>query len=333
MANAYFDEDNEEYEEEDYDSEEDMDDEEEDEYMGENGKRGAKPPREVPEWTSLKSFPPATQRSLMAILTKLKGQKKDELTIMMVGKNGVGKSSTGNSLFGEKVFNVATFQNAGPGANVPQMVSRRAGGFTLSIIDTPGLLDGGSVNEDSLRNICAFIADKTVDAIVYVDRLDTYRVQSVDKQIMEALTQRFGALVWSITVLALTHGNVLAPAGMEYKDFVNRRVNVLRAATKEAAGEQSLEVPCAVVENGSRCKTNGDNEKVLNDGVPWLSNFVKVVSELVDDGDVLDVEKALEGTDVHAKKNRWLVWPVLFAQIFLLKPLVCKTIEKDPNFN
>mmetsp|Transcript_15823 Transcript_15823/g.26715 ORF Transcript_15823/g.26715 Transcript_15823/m.26715 type:complete len:339 (-) Transcript_15823:633-1649(-) len=338
MATAHYDEDNEEYEEEDYDSEEDMDDEEEEEYMAEDtgapaAKRGAKAPREVPEWTSLKAFPPATQRSLMAILTKLKGQNKDELTIMLVGKNGVGKSSTGNSLFGEKVFNVATFQSAGPGANVPQMVSRRAGGFTLSVIDTPGLLEGGSVNEDSLRNICAFIADKTVDAIVYVDRLDTYRVQTVDKQIMEALTHRFGALVWSITVLALTHGNVLAPAGMEYTEFVTRRTNCLRAASKEASGEQSLEVPCAVVENGSRCKTNTDNEKILNDGVPWLSNFFKVVADLVDDGDVLDVEKALEVSDVHAKKNRWLVWPVLFAQIFLLKPLVCKTIEKDPNFN
>eukprot|EP00959_Pyramimonas_sp_CCMP1952_P066974 1398558-Pyramimonas_sp.AAC.1 len=141
------------------------------------------------------------------------------------------------------------------------MVSRKAGGFTLSVIDTPGLLDGGSVNEESLRNICAFVADKTVDAIVYVDRLDTYRVQTVDKQIMEALTERFGHLVWSITAFALTHGNVLAPAGMEYKDFVKGRVDALRAAAKEASGEQSLEVPCAVVENGSRCKTNADNEK------------------------------------------------------------------------
>uniref|UniRef100_A0A7S0REM2 AIG1-type G domain-containing protein n=1 Tax=Pyramimonas obovata TaxID=1411642 RepID=A0A7S0REM2_9CHLO len=337
---AQFDaEDNEEYIASDYDSEEDMEDEEdegfdeEDELVTGGAAKARATPKDAPEWATLKGFPPATQRSLMAILTKLKGQNKNELTIMLVGKNGVGKSSTGNSLLNEKVFNVATFQNASPGANVPQMVSRKAGGFTLSVIDTPGLLDGGSVNEESLRNICAFVADKTVDAIVYVDRLDTYRVQTVDKQIMEALTQRFGNLVWSITAFALTHGNVLAPAGMEYKDFVKGRVDSLRAAAKEAAGEQMLEVPCAVVENGSRCKTNADNEKILNDGVPWLSNFVKVVADLVGDGDVLDVEKALEGTDVHAKKNRWLVWPMLFAQIFLLKPLVCKTIEKDPNYN
>lgn len=59
------------------------------------------------------------------------------------GKTGVGKSSTANSVFAEHVASVAAMQSdAGKAATH----SRAAAGFTLSIVDTPGALEGDAVN-------------------------------------------------------------------------------------------------------------------------------------------------------------------------------------------
>eukprot|EP00238_Polyblepharides_amylifera_P001190 CAMPEP_0196572108 /NCGR_PEP_ID=MMETSP1081-20130531/2216_1 /TAXON_ID=36882 /ORGANISM="Pyramimonas amylifera, Strain CCMP720" /LENGTH=321 /DNA_ID=CAMNT_0041889311 /DNA_START=181 /DNA_END=1143 /DNA_ORIENTATION=+ len=310
-------EDDEEYDEELYEDEEDFedDDDEVDEGDDQGGRKapggfgisGTNKPTikapEVPEWTTLKSFPAATQTGLYEQLSKLRESKKGDLTIMLIGKNGVGKSSTGNSIFGEKVFNVSAFQQ--PPSAEPQMASRKAGGFILSVIDTPGLIDGDSVNEENLNNICEFVSDKEVDAIVYVDRLDTYRLQSVDKQIMEALTSRFGPLVWDITTFVLTHGNYNPPAGSNYKDFVTRRAQLLQAAVKEIVPESTAVTPYAVVENGSRCKTNNDSEKVLPDGTALLTNLIRTIVTLVNPGKQLDITRVFFASNVHSKKNRW----------------------------
>ena len=77
-------------------------------------------------------------------------------------------------------------------------MGRSASGFTLRVIDTPGLLDGDTVNEEALNVVCGFLADKEVDAVLFVDRLDTYRLSTLDHQIIETLTARFGPLLWNL---------------------------------------------------------------------------------------------------------------------------------------
>ncbi len=59
------------------------------------------------------------------------------------GASGVGKSSTANSIFAERVANVTALQSDTAKA---QCFSRVAAGFTLSIIDTPGVLEGDAIN-------------------------------------------------------------------------------------------------------------------------------------------------------------------------------------------
>lgn len=55
----------------------------------------------------------------------------------------MGKSSTANSIFAERVANVAALQSD---TSKAQCFSRVAAGFTLSIIDTPGVLEGDAIN-------------------------------------------------------------------------------------------------------------------------------------------------------------------------------------------
>ena len=60
------------------------------------------------------------------------------------GKCGIGKSSTANSIFKEKVAQPAIFQGD---IDKPLVVSRQAQGFTLTVIDTPGLLEADHVSQ------------------------------------------------------------------------------------------------------------------------------------------------------------------------------------------
>ncbi|KAL5199792.1 hypothetical protein ABZP36_020995 [Zizania latifolia] len=72
------------------------------------------------------------------------------LTILVMGKGGVGKSSTVNSIAVERVATVSAFQSES------MMCSRTRAGFTLNIIDTPGLIEGGYINEQAVDIIKRF---------------------------------------------------------------------------------------------------------------------------------------------------------------------------------
>nr|KJB41680.1 hypothetical protein B456_007G114900 [Gossypium raimondii] len=102
------------------------------------------------EWVGLQQFPAATQTKLFELLGKLKQKNVNTLTILVMGKGGVGKSSTINSLIGEQVVRVTAFQSEGLR---PVMASRSWAGFTLNVIDTPGLVEAGYVNHQALQLI------------------------------------------------------------------------------------------------------------------------------------------------------------------------------------
>ena len=62
---------------------------------------------------------------------------------MRAGKTGVGKSSTVNSILAESAAQVVSMQAP---ASRAQAYARQAGGFTLTLIDTPGILEGDAVD-------------------------------------------------------------------------------------------------------------------------------------------------------------------------------------------
>ena len=63
----------------------------------------------------------------------------------------------------------------------------------------------------ALKSIAHFLKDKTVDVVLYLDRLDFYRVEKTDQEMMAAISDTLGPKIWRNTIIGLTHGKAIPP--------------------------------------------------------------------------------------------------------------------------
>ncbi|CAM6002131.1 unnamed protein product [Sphagnum balticum] len=288
------------------------------------------------------------------------GVEVDTVTVLVLGKGGVGKSSTVNSLIGERVAVISAFQSE---TTRPIQCARSRAGFTLNIIDTPGLVEGGCVNDQALDIIRRFLLNKTIDVMLYVDRLDGYRVDNLDKQVIRAITQSFGSQIWRIGVVVLTHAQFLPADGVEYLDFVSKRSAALQAVIQEAAGRKRSEKSytgswgyqllrllkpsglsglfaveilkpdlgtSSVVENSGRCNVNSGGEKILPNDTVWLLNLVERIVEVAtgESKSILVDSKLINGPNANQTGKLWIPLALL-AQFFLIVWPIHKSIKRD----
>ncbi|KAL6980951.1 Translocase of chloroplast [Sarracenia purpurea var. burkii] len=283
------------------------------------------------EWAGIQQFPPATQTKMLELLGKLKQENVNTLTILVMGKGGVGKSSTVNSIIGERVMAVSAFQSEGPR---PVMVSRSRAGFTLNIIDTPGLVEGGYVNDQALEIIKRFLLNKTIDVLLYVDRLDAYRVDNLDRQVVKAITDSFGKEIWRRGLVVLTHAQLSPPDGLSFEDFFSRRseaiLKVVRLGARIKKQDMQGSVPVVLVENSGRCNKNDCDEKILPNGTPWIPNLVKTIADVVSNGSkgILVDKKLIEGPNPN-ERGKLLIPFILAFQYFFVVKRIQRWIKDD----
>lgn len=278
------------------------------------------------EWVGLSSMPAATQQALLETLGKLRERNVNEMTVIFIGKQGVGKSSTVNTLLNERVAPSSPFQ---PENARPLLAGRVAAGFTLNVLDTPGLLDGDSISARGLMALRAALNGRKVDAFIFTDRLDTWRVDNSDRAIFTALAENFGAELWERTVLGFSHAQTTPPDGKPYEEFVNARVEQYRKAIRQTLGMPNLTLPFALIENGSRCKANAAGEKVVNER-PWLTDMVGTMVEMAcaKESYEYDHKKAGKKLDPNNKYKIWML-PLFLFQAFVLRPLMIGQIRRD----
>jgi GTP-binding protein len=286
----------------------------------------------IREWTGIQQFPLATQTKLLELLQKLKEENMNTLTILVMGKGGVGKSSTVNSIIGERAVAVSAFQSEGPR---PVMVARSRSGFTVNIIDTPGLVEGGYVNDQALDLIKRFLLNKTVDVLLYVDRLDAYRVDNLDREIVKAITNSFGKEIWRRGMVVLTHAQLSPPDGLSYDDFFSKRSEAVLNVVHKGARLRSKDIegyviPVVLVENSGRCNKNENDEKILPNGTAWIPYLVEKITEVVTNGSssILVDKKLIEGPNPN-ERGKLLIPLILAFQYFFIVKGIQKRIKED----
>ncbi|XP_020105009.1 translocase of chloroplast 34, chloroplastic-like isoform X1 [Ananas comosus] len=277
------------------------------------------------DWVGIQQFPAATQNKLLEILGKLKEEVHNvsTMTILVMGKGGVGKSSTVNSILGERAVTVSTFQSEGLR---PMMCSRSRAGFTLNIIDTPGLVEGGYVNDQALEIIKRFLLNKTIDVLLYVDRLDVYRMDALDRLVIKAITDTFGKAIWRRSLVVLTHAQLSPPDGLNYDDFFAKRSEALRKCIRLGARIKKQEfqesnIPVVLVENSGRCRTNDSAEKILPDGTPWIPNLVREITLIISNGSMPIVvdQKLIEGPNPNNRGKLFIPLILAFQYFFVIR--------------
>ncbi|KAA8539729.1 hypothetical protein F0562_026421 [Nyssa sinensis] len=286
----------------------------------------------IREWTGIQQFPAATQTKLLELLGKLKQENVSTLTVLVMGKGGVGKSSIVNSIIGERAVAVSAFQSEAPR---PMMVSRSRAGFTLNIIDTPGLVEGGYVNDQALEIIKRFLLNRTIDVLLYVDRLDAYRVDNLDRQVVKAITDSFGKEIWRRGLVVLTHAQFSPPDGLSYDDFFSRRSEALLKVVRLGArikkqDIQGSSIPVVLVENSGRCNKNESDEKILPNGTVWIPNLVEIITDVVSNGSkgILVDKKLIEGPNPN-ERGKLLIPFILAFQYFFIVKRIQRWIKDD----
>ncbi|KAG2682798.1 hypothetical protein I3760_10G001700 [Carya illinoinensis] len=192
------------------------------------------------------------------------------------------------------------------------MVSRASAGFTLNIIDTPGLIEGDFINDRTLEILKRFLLNKTIDVLLYVDRLDAYRVDNLDRQVVKAITECFGKGIWNRALVVLTHAQFSPPDGFSYEDFCSKRSGALLKVVRLGAGLEK------------------HDKQVLPDGTAGIPHLVKTITDVVLNGSksILVDKKLIEGSNPN---ERWKFFiPLIFAfQYFFVVKSMKRAIKND----
>lgn len=79
-----------------------------------------------------------------------------------------------------------------------------------------------------------------------MDRLDAYRVDNLDRQVIKAITDSFGKEIWRRGVVVLTHAQLSPPDGLNYEDFFSKRSEALMKVVRLGARlrKQDSQVYC-----------------------------------------------------------------------------------------
>ncbi|KAG1679820.1 hypothetical protein FOA52_012732 [Chlamydomonas sp. UWO 241] len=334
------DEEQEEYEEDEDGLVEDLIDENDDEDVEGDEEEEAEEEEEqaAPStpWTGLKSLP--EREDILQLLEELPASGRKQLTVLLLGKSSVGKSSLVNSLLGEALARVMAFKLQAdteictPFSKHVEAPGSGADGLKVKLIDTCGLEDpeaGDTVNYAALKKIASDIKGQQIDVVLYVDRLDLYRVEPLDKAVMKAISSVLGRSVWNKTALVLTHGNLAqAPPGSDYDSYATRRVRALRRAVPAGRGPLFRPaLPAVLVENSESCPADKAGKRMLPDSTLWVTELAATIVDVAMKGKPYVYRPSM--TTKPNNSWKWVIPLIAAAQFYVWTKVLKPELDKD----
>ncbi|KAG5086005.1 hypothetical protein JHK82_053402 [Glycine max] len=190
--------------------------------------------------------------------------------------------------------------------------------LTILVMGKGGVGKSSTVNSIIGERVVSISPFQTIDVLLYVDRLDVYRVDNLDKLVAKAITDSFGKGIWNKAIVTLTHAQFSPPDGLPYDEFFSQRseslLKVLRSGARiKKEAFQAASIPVVLVENSGRCNKNDSDEKVLPNGTAWIPNLVQTITEIaLNKSESIHVDKNLiEGPNPNQRGKLWI--PLVFA--------------------
>nr|XP_024656197.1 GTPase IMAP family member 8-like [Maylandia zebra] len=140
-----------------------------------------------------------------------------DLSIVMIGKTGVGKSAVGNTILGKTNFSSCPL--LGSVTEVCEKGVAQMGNRSVSVVDTPGIMDVANSDEFIKKEIKKCVEDSSPGPHVFLLVFQVGRFTKEEKNSVKALQELFGPEINQHMIVLFTRGGDLED--MTIEEYVN----------------------------------------------------------------------------------------------------------------